>query len=331
MNPLFHCKLLNAPFGDPALYIETLYTRQALLFDLGEIRSLGEAKILKLTHVFISHAHMDHFFGFDLLLRVMLGRDKHIFLYGPPGITEHVAGKLSGYTWNLVRDYPLRLSVGEIHPHCLYHTVFTCAEQFGCEAAGSRSFEGVVEETPHFTVRAIELDHGIPSLAFSLAERFHINVLSTQLHRRGYPVGPWLRGLKELIWQGRPDDWMVSVPGPGGKSDAHEVMLGKLKNEIVTITPGQKIVYVADCSYSPDNVDKIVNLARGADIFFCEAAFLDQDRDKAREKNHLTARQAGSIARAAKVKLLQLFHFSPRYGECPERLEQEAREAFRGE
>jgi ribonuclease Z len=329
MNPLFHCKLLNAPFGDPALYIETLHARQALLFDLGEISALGEAKILKLTHVFISHAHIDHFFGFDHLLRVMLGRDKHICLYGPPGITVHIAGKLSGYTWNLVKDYPLRLSVGEIHPHCLYHTTFSCAEQFSSEETGSSSFDGVVEETPHFTVRAVELDHGIPSLAFSLTERFHINILSAKLQKRGYAVGPWLRELKELIWQGRQDDWKVSVPGLAGGNDAYEVMLGKLKHEIVTITPGQKIAYVADCAYSRDNVDKIVGLAHGADSFFCEAAFLERDREKAKAKEHLTARQAGLIARCAGVKTLTVFHFSPRYQGFPEDLEREAQEAFR--
>ena len=329
MNPLFHCTLLNAPFGDPALYIETLHARQALLFDLGEIGALGEAKILKLTHVFISHAHIDHFFGFDHLLRVMLGRDKHIRLYGPPGITAHIAGKLSGYTWNLVKDYPLRLTVGEIHPHCLYHTTFTCAEQFSSEEVGSRSCDGVVEETPHFTVRAVALDHGIPSLAFSLAERFHINILSTQLHRRGYAVGPWLRELKELIWQGRPDDWRVSVPGLAGENEVYEVTLGKLKHEIVTITPGQKIAYVADCAYSRDNVDKIVGLAHGADSFFCEAAFLERDREKAKAKEHLTARQAGLIARCAGVKTLTVFHFSPRYQGFPEDLEREAQEAFK--
>ena len=30
-------------------------------------------------------------------------------------------------------------------------------------------------------------------------------------------------------------------------------------------------------------------------------------------KNHLTAAQAGRIARAAQAKLVQPFHFSPRY------------------
>jgi ribonuclease Z len=329
MTSLFHCQLVNAPCEDPALYIETLYARQALLFDLGDISALGEGKTLKLTHVFISHAHIDHFFGFDFLLRVMLGRDRHLRLYGPPGITTHVAGKLSGYTWNLVRDYPLRLSVGEIHPGRICSTTFTCAEQFTSEAAAQLPFEGVVEETPHFTVRAVHLDHGIPSLAFALEERFHINVLSTRLHENGYAVGPWLKELKELIWQGRPDDSRVSVPRLNKQDGTAEVALGALKKEIVAITAGHKIAYVADCSYSTDNVDKIVGLACAADILFCEAAFLEKDSEKARAKEHLTARQAGLIARSAGVKYFTAFHFSPRYQGLQEELEREAQAAFR--
>jgi ribonuclease Z len=329
MNALFHCKLVNAPFGDPALYVETRHARQALLFDLGDISALGEGKTLKLTHVFISHAHMDHFFGFDFLLRVMLGRDKHLRLYGPPGITTHVAGKLSGYTWNLVQDYPLRLTVGEIHPDAICSTTFTCAGQFTSETAEPLPFGGVAEETPRFTVRAVQLDHGIPILAFALEERFHINVLSARLQEKGYAIGPWLNELKDLIWQGRPDDCRVVVPTLDEEGGAIEAALGDLKNEIVTINAGQKITYVADCAYSIDNVDKIVGLARGADIMFCEAAFLERDGEKARAREHLTARQAGLIARSARVKHFIPFHFSPRYQGLEEELEQEAQEAFR--
>ena len=106
--------------------------------------------------------------------------------------------------------------------------------------------------------------------------------------------------------------FMVMVPNSEDEHTSfHEVALGDLKRKIVGITPGQKIAYVADCCYTRDNVERIVTLAQGADLFFCEAAFLEEDSDKARDKGHLTARQAGLIAREAGVKLLQVFHFSP--------------------
>ena len=331
MKPLFHCRLLNAPFGDPALYVEILHEGRALLFDLGDLGSLTEAKLLKLSRVFVSHAHIDHFYGFDRLLRVVLGRDKQITIYGPQGIASHVAGKLSGYTWNLVRDYPLQLRVGEISKSSIDYSCFICSEQFMCEDEGAVSFEGIIEENPHFKVESVQLDHRIPSLAFSLKERSHINVNKDSLVKEGYAVGPWLRELKEYIWEGKPDDFIVEIPDSGnGKTSFQEVALGDLKRKIISITPGQKIVYVADCCYTRDNVDRVVQLAQGADVLFCEAAFLEKDREKALTKGHLTARQAGLIARQAGVKLLQVFHFSPRYDECPDSLIQEAQASFQG-
>ena len=330
MKPLFHCTLLNAPFGDPILYIEILYKKQALLFDLGELRSLREAKILKVSHVFVTHTHMDHFFGFDHLLRVVLGRDKDITLFGPPGIISNIAGKLSGYTWNLVGDYPLQLRVCEVHPHFVQNALFICSKQFQCEMGEKVPFDGVLEDNPHFRVESVHLDHRIPSLAFSLSERFHININKDSLIKRGFSVGGWLKDLKQHIWEDKPERTVMTISlDKDGHSEMKTVSVGDLKREIVTITPGQKIVYVSDCSYSEKNVERIIRLAEGADVFFCEAAFLEKDGDKARAKDHLTARQAGLIAKRAGVKALNVFHFSPRYEECPEDLEREAQLAFR--
>ncbi|MBW1854241.1 MAG: MBL fold metallo-hydrolase [Deltaproteobacteria bacterium] len=331
MKPLFHSRLLNAPFGDPVLYIEILHKKQALLFDIGDLSSLREAKILKVSHVFVTHTHMDHFFGFDHLLRVILGRDKNVTLFGPPGIISNVAGKLSGYTWNLVKDYSLQMRVCEVHPQFIQSALFICSEQFRCETGERIPFDCVLEENPHFKIESVHLDHGIPCLAFSLAERFHININKDNLIKLGFSVGAWLRELKEHIWEDKPESTIMKIPvDKEGKSEIREVALGDLKREIVKITPGQKIAYVVDCCYSRENLDKIVGLVQGADIFFCEASFLEEDRDKARAREHLTARQAGLIARRARVKVLNVFHFSPRYEECPESLDREAQMAFKG-
>jgi len=100
---------------------------------------------------------------------------------------------------------------------------------------------------------------------------------------------------------------------------------------LIVATPGQKIAYVVDTIYSADNISRIAELARGADLFFCESPFLDIDRDQARKRYHLTARQAGSLARAARVARLETFHFSPRYERDSDPLRNEAQATFRGE
>jgi ribonuclease Z len=74
----------------------------------------------------------------------------------------------------------------------------------------------------------------------------------------------------------------------------------------------------------------MIALADGVDHLFVEAAFSHADRDIARQKRHLTARQAGKLARACNVKQYSLFHYSPRYSDCPEMLEAEAKRAFDG-
>ena len=52
------------------------------------------------------------------------------------------------------------------------------------------------------------------------------------------------------------------------------------------------------------------------------------DRETARKKYHLTAREAGELAKKADVKQLTLFHFSPRYSHQEAELKLEALEAF---
>ena len=48
---------------------------------------------------------MDHFAGFDQLLRLLLGREKAVGVYGPTGLINAVEHKLRAYTWNLIEGY----------------------------------------------------------------------------------------------------------------------------------------------------------------------------------------------------------------------------------
>jgi len=94
---------------------------------------------------------------------------------------------------------------------------------------------------------------------------------------------------------------------------------------------GQKIAYVVDAVYHAENARRIVELVRNADILFMETVFLTQDAERAATRFHLTARQAGTLARAAGVKHLVPLHFSPRYSDDPEALRREAEAAFAGD
>jgi ribonuclease Z len=82
MRPIFQAELINRPFGDPGVFIDLKFERRAILFDIGDIAVLPTGKVLRVSDVFVSHTHMDHFSGFDHLLRVCLGRDTGVSLYG---------------------------------------------------------------------------------------------------------------------------------------------------------------------------------------------------------------------------------------------------------
>jgi len=161
----------------------------------------------------------------------------------------------------------------------------------------------------------------------SVKERFHVNIINEGLERLNLKPGPWLSDLKQALYN-RTDPaakFEVRIPG---QPNPKKYTLGNLADQITRITPGQKITYITDVIYSDPNRDKIIKFARASDHLFIEAAFLDRDRQIARDKGHLTACQAGELAAAAGAKQFKIFHFSPRYTGQENQLYQEAMEAY---
>ena len=307
MKTTFRPRLLNGQTGDPALLVSLRWQGRALLVDLGRIDRTPAAVMLPIEAVFVSHAHMDHFMGFDQLLRLFLARDATLRLYGPEGIADCVAGKLAGYTWNLTDEYAFTIEVTEIGRE-LRTSRFAARRRFAREPLGTpRPFTGVVFSDPVVTVEAALLDHKIVSIAYAIRERMHLNVRPDALEAAGFAPGPWLNRLKQAVRGSAPDDTPIEVPSGDRRP------LGELRRTLLTVTPGQKIAYVVDTLFSPANAAAIIRLVEGADLFFCESPFLEEDLEQAARRYHLTARQAGALARAGRVKRLQVFHFSPRY------------------
>ncbi len=99
---LLRPEFLNGVFGDPALGIWEENGNDALLVDCGDLSLFSPKKLLRVSAIFLSHCHMDHFFGFDTFLRVHIGSQKTVSIFGPPHTSARVSGKLQGYTWNLI-------------------------------------------------------------------------------------------------------------------------------------------------------------------------------------------------------------------------------------
>ena len=333
MRPSFHPRLINDPFSDPGLFIPFLFEKRALMFDLGELQSLSPRDLLKVTHVFVTHTHVDHFIGFDTLLRIFLGREKELHIFGPPDFFSHVEGKLAGYTWNLVNDYQYNfvLKVTEVHPDKTLTRMYLCREKFKSKyGLIEKPFSGILLKDPSFYVEAVLLDHRIPCLGLSLIESFYVNIIKEGLRELGLPVGPWLTRFKKALFEKEDpeSDFFVTWEEGGTIIKERRFTLGDLSRRIARISPGQKITYVADIIGSPENYEKIIDLAKEANHLFVEAAFLDRDKETARIKYHLTAREAGDLAKKAGVKQFTTFHFSPRYSHSAEEIKKEAIEAY---
>ncbi|MDY6844575.1 MAG: MBL fold metallo-hydrolase [Thermodesulfobacteriota bacterium] len=331
MKPVFHPTLINGPFEDPGLYIEIKNEKDALLFDLGKNFSLPHAKLLRTSSIFVSHTHMDHFMGFDHIIYLFHGRDKKLKIFGPEGITRNVAGKLSGYTWNLVNDYQFVLEVYEVTGTCMSISQFKSSQGFcKSECTYMKLQNNTILETPLYSVHTAILDHKIPSLAFSLLEKIHININKVKLNSMRLIPDKWLNELKDSIRSGKPDNTNIIVPYQGDHTTSVKTYtLKELRDCITIITKGQKISYVVDALYSKENEEKILNLIHDSDILFCEATFLDKDKERAKTRYHLTAKEAGILAKKAGVKRLVIFHFSPKYIANVDELYHEAMNAMR--
>lgn len=110
----------------------------------------------------------------------------------------------------------------------------------------------------------------------------------------------------------------VTVTLPDGRTVAPDSIVGAPR-------PGRRVVVTGDTRPA----ESTVAIAAGADLLVHEATFGEEERDRARETGHATAREAAEVARAAGVRRLALTHFSARYSRDPSELDREAKAVFR--
>jgi ribonuclease Z len=334
MRHLFEARLVNGPLGDPGLFVDLRDERRALLFDLGDVEALGPRRLLRVSHVFVSHTHMDHFAGFDALLRIVLGRKERLVLAGGPGFADQVEHKLRAYTWNVVQRYAVPITL-EVHEHApgggrrVAH--FASRERFArTDLAPPPAAPGdLLLDEPLLRVRGRFVDHEMPCLAFAIDEKPRPRVARDRLAAFGVGTGAWLRELKRAITGGAPPATPISVAWRD-RAGAHRIQrsVGELAAALLESTSGRRLGYVTDLRYSDANLRVLDELLAGVDMLFIESAFLDVDRAHAERKNHLTARQAGTIARRLGARVVVPCHVSPRYGTRADRVLAEVRAAW---
>ncbi|MGI9644667.1 MAG: ribonuclease Z, partial [Ilumatobacteraceae bacterium] len=164
----------------------------------------------------------------------------------------------------------------------------------------------VVHSDEDLTLRCAPLAHRVDTVGWRLDESDGRRMLPELLAAFGI-VGPDIGRLQEA---GRLD--------VEGRTVTVE--------EVSEYRRGQAVAVVMDTAWC----DGALDLAAGVDLLLCEATFLSADEDKAVEFGHLTARQAGRLARESGVGRLVLSHFSRRYPDV-EAFGEEAAAEFDGD
>ena len=337
MRPLLEPRLADPSGGDPGLVVALRDERRALLFDLGHaVAALPPRVLLRVSHAFVTHTHMDHFAGFDHLLAVGLGRMRSLVLWGGPGFVAQVEHKLRAYTWNVVHRYepPLVIEACEVSPGGRgLRARFDSRRAFAREDAVAFDLgaDDLLHDEPTLRVRGRFVDHEMPVLAYALEEKARVRVAPDRLRAMGLATGAWLRDLKQAVLAGAADDTPIALRWRDRAGEhAATRSVGELRPLVLDVVEGRRIGYVTDLRCTEANMAQLDRLLAGVDLLHIESVFLDADRDHALRKNHLTAAQAGAIARRLRARALVPFHHSPRYEGRAHELAAEARAAWGG-
>jgi ribonuclease Z len=302
-------RVLGLPGHDNALFVR-LSTGQAIhrfLFDCGQgcIDALGRAEIQAIDHLLFSHFHIDHISGFDAFFRANYYRaTQHNVVWGPPEATEVMHARFQGFTWNLQEGTEVHWHVHAIHPGSIERTYADLGDGFTQPHVNrSLPYDGTLLDEEAYTLEAVHLDHGIPSIGYILREKPHSNIDADALSSLGLKPGPWLQAIKRPSQAG---ERTLEVEGK-------LFPLGDLRKKLLKETPGESIAYLTDFVVAEEERKRLISFLRGCGTLVCEGTYRQDDAYLAERNLHLTSRQAAELARDAGVQRLVLIHLSDRY------------------
>lgn len=151
----------------------------------------------------------------------------------------------------------------------------------------------VVHSGKDFYIRAFPLEHTKTCVGYTLEELDRPGEFNPEAARKlNVPCGP--------LWSQLQNGFEVkSLDGSVVKP---EQVMGEKRS-------GRKFSFVTDTLFKRSIIDEV----RGSDLLICEGMFEHALLEQAKEKKHMTALQAATIAKEANVRRMCMIHYSPRY------------------
>lgn len=166
--------------------------------------------------------------------------------------------------------------------------------------------EGKFLETEDFYLESFPMQHSIPCNAYAFVEKEKVRLDKKAIKKLKLPNSPLLGKLQkgeDIVFEGK-----------------------KIKASQLTYkTEERRISFILDTAIN-ENCHKI---SKNSNIIISEAVYLENEAELATMHEHLTAKQAGEIAKKANAKSLYLAHLSQRYDGNERLLLKEAKTQFK--
>lgn len=157
-------------------------------------------------------------------------------------------------------------------------------------------------EKDGYTVEVHQGDHSVANVSFALQE----------------PDRPGRFDKPKALKMGIPEGRMFGQLQRGQAVTLEDGRIIEPSEILGPSRPGRRVVYSGDTQPCLG----ILEAAKDADLFVCEASFTQDLVERAREVKHMCAGEAAAIAKKADVKKLVLTHISPRYKDSTPVLEE---------
>jgi ribonuclease Z len=161
--------------------------------------------------------------------------------------------------------------------------------------------EGIITKENDYQISSCNACHSIPSYSYCLTEFERPGTFNIEEAKRlGIPEGKLYHELQygqDIIYQGK---------------------IIKSSQIMGPVRPGRKVGISGDTRPT----SRLQNFFKDCDVLVFESTYSDEKHCKALESFHSTATEAAQLAKASGAKKLVLTHFSPRYEETTQLVQQ---------